>query len=423
MNRIRLALSLASASLWYRRRVLALVCLTLTLSVTLLLGIQYLRTEVRQSFTNTISGTDLIVGARSGQLNLLLYTVFHIGDATNNIRWSTYEKLQQDQRIDWLIPLSLGDSYRGHRVIGTNTGFHERFRYGDDQALNLAEGQWFDDLFDVALGAGVARQMNHRVGDRITLSHGGGSTSFSRHDDLPFEVSGILDTTGTPVDQAVFISLEAMEAIHVGWESGVAIPGRTLSEQKARQRTYTPENITAVLVGLDRPILTFQVQRELNQYSGEPLSAILPGVALSELWRMMGQFEKALLGIGAFVVVTSLVGLIAVLLTLQAQRRREIAILRATGASPALVASLYTLECVTLALAACALALLFGAGAIAGLSPWLLEQYGLQIGLRPLNTTEWALLGSVPVAALLVSLIPALNSWFNSRQQGFGGSD
>jgi len=214
-----------------------------------------------------------------------------------------------------------------------------------------------------------------------------------------------------------------MEAIHVGWESGVAIPGRTLSEQKARKRTYTPENITAVLVGLDRPILTFQVQRELNQYSGEPLSAILPGVALSELWRMMGQFEKALLGIGAFVVITSLVGLIAVLLTLQAQRRREIAILRATGASPALVASLYTLECVTLALVSCVLALLLGAGAIAGLSPWLLEQYGLQIGLRPLNTAEWALLGSLPVAALLVSLIPALNSWLNSRQQGFGGSD
>ena len=86
MSKVRLALSLATASLWYRRKVLALVCLTLTLSVTLLLGIQYLRTEVRQSFTSTISGTDLIVGARSGQLNLLLYSVFHIGDATNNIR-------------------------------------------------------------------------------------------------------------------------------------------------------------------------------------------------------------------------------------------------------------------------------------------------------------------------------------------------
>ena len=423
MSKIRLALSLASASLWYRRRVLALACLTLTLSVTLLLGIQYLRTEIRQSFTNTITGTDLIVGARSGQLNLLLYTVFHIGDATNNIRWSTYEKLQKDNRIDWLIPLSLGDSYRGYRVVSTNEQFLSRFRHGNDQPLNLARGRWFDDLFDVVLGAGVASKLDHAPGDQVVLSHGGGKTSFSRHDDLPFQVSGVLGATGTPIDQAVFISLDAMEAMHVGWQSGVAIPGRTLSETEARQRDYTPDSITAVLLGLERPILTFQVQRELNRFSGEPLSAILPGVALSELWRMMGQFEKALLGIGVFVVITSLAGLIAVLLTLQAQRQREIAILRATGASPALVAALYSLECVALALVASALALLVGAGVIAGLSPWLLAHYGLQISLRPLNGTEWLLLAAVPAAAFLVSLAPALASWLNSRRQGFGGLD
>jgi putative ABC transport system permease protein len=423
MSHIRLALSLATASLWHRRRVLALACLTLTLSVTLLLGIQYLRTEVRQSFTNTITGTDLIVGARSGQLNLLLYTVFHIGNATNNIRWSTYQMLQEDERIDWLIPLSLGDSYRGYRVISTNEQFLARFRYGDDRALKLAEGLWFNDLFDVVLGAGVARELDHRVGDSITLSHGGGQTSFSKHDDLPFRVSGTLAATGTPIDQAVFISLEAMEAMHVGWQSGVAIPGRTLSGEQARQQDYTPDTLTAVLLGLDRPILTFQIQRELNQFSKEPLSAILPGVALSELWRMMGQFEKALLGIGIFVVVTSLAGLIAVLLTLQAQRRREIAILRATGASPVLVASLHILECVALALIACVASLLLGAGVIAGLAPWALEHYGLHIELRPLTVTEWKLLAAVPVAAFAVSLVPALGSGLNSRRQRLGGLD
>lgn len=420
MSKVRLALSLATASLWYRRRVLALVCLTLTLSVTLLLGIQYLRTEVRQSFTNTISGTDLIVGARSGQLNLLLYTVFHIGDATNNIRWSTFQAMEQDRRIDWLIPISLGDSYRGYRVVATNDQFLEHFQYGNSQSLELNRGEWFNDLFDVVLGAGVARQLDHQVDDRIVLSHGGGRTSFSNHTDLPFRVSGILAPTGTPVDQAVYISLDAMEAIHVGWESGVASPGRTLTADRARAREYSPDAITAAFVGLSQPILTFQVQRQLNQTASEPLSAILPGVALSELWRVMGQFEKALLGISAFVVITSLIGLIAVLLTLQAQRQREVAVLRATGASPMLIASLYSFECVALALAACAFALILGAGAIAGLSPWLLEQYGIQISLRALNQQEWLLLGAVPVAALLVSLLPAMTTWWRSRKLGFG---
>lgn len=207
----RLALSLAGASLWHRRRVLALVCLTLTLSVTLLLGIQYLRTEVKESFTSTVSDTDLIIGARSGQLNLLLYTVFHLGDPTNNIRWSTFQELEADERIDWLIPISLGDSYRGSRVIGTNDNFLERFEYGRGRSLQLAQGRWFDRVFDVVLGANVADKFNHGVGDSIVLSHGGGRTSFSNHDDTPFHVTGILESTGTPVDQAVYI----LSLIHI----------------------------------------------------------------------------------------------------------------------------------------------------------------------------------------------------------------
>lgn len=416
----RLALTLAMASLWHRKKVLALVCLTLTLSVSLLLGIQYLRTEVKQSFTSTISGTDLIVGARSGQLNLLLYTVFHIGDATNNIRWSTYQSLKEDSRLEWLIPISLGDSYRGNRVVATDENFLQHFRYGRDLPLELAEGQWFEGGFDVVLGAGVARSLAHHVGEEIVLSHGGGRTSFSNHEDTPFTVTGILAPTGTPVDQAVYIGLDGMEAMHVGWESGVAIPGRTLTREQAEGRDFTPDAITAAFVGIERQALTFRIQREINQFAGEPLSAILPGVALSELWRLMGQFERALLGITGFVVITSLIGLIAVLLTLQAQRAHEIAVLRATGASPALIASLYILECVALALAACVLALIIGMAGLSLASPWLLANYGLQISLRPLTATEWALLAAVPVAAFMVALIPAFGTWRQSRRLGFG---
>ncbi|HEA50963.1 hypothetical protein LCGC14_0617070 [marine sediment metagenome] len=417
---LSLAISLATASLWHRRKVLALVCLTLTLSVTLLLGIQYLRTDVKQSFTSTISDTDLIVGARSGQINLLLYTVFHIGDATNNIRWSTFQDLQQDTRIDWLIPVSLGDSYKGFRVVGTDKGFEDHFRFGRGQPLKLANGQWFDGVFDVVLGATVARTLNHAVDDRIILSHGGGRTSFSNHKDTPFTVTGILEATGTPVDQAVYISLQSMTAMHVGWESGVAIPGRTITPEQAESRDLTPNAITAVFAGLDRKILTFRVQRDLNQYTGEPLSAILPGVALSELWRLMSQFERALLAITGFVVITSLIGLIAVLLTLQTQRAHEIAILRATGASPGLIASLYVIECLALAVAACLISLALSAVAVSILSPWLLTQYGVQIQLRALNAEEWGLLGSVPLAAMLVALVPAFSAWRQSRLQGFG---
>ncbi len=417
---LRLPLSLALASIWHRRGILALVTLTLTLSVVLLLGVQYLRTEVRQSFTSTISGTDLIVGARGGQLNLLMYSVFHLGNATNNIHWSTYQKLRQMDAVDWLVPLSLGDSYRGYRVVGTDSGFLKHYRHGNDRPLQLASGVWFDDVFDVVLGASVAREFHHQLGEELILSHGGGATSFLKHDQTPFRVSGILAPTGTPVDRAVYVSLQGLEAIHAGWESGVPRPGRTLSRDQARQLDLPPQAITAVLLGVERKVLTFRLQRQLNEYDAEPLTAILPGIALSELWRMMGQFERALLAITGFVVITSLVGLAAVLLTLQVHRQQEIAILRATGASPSLIALLYVIECTALATLACLLALLIGVALIAAAGPWLVDHYGLHLQLRPLDAMEWLVLAGVPLAAALVGLIPAVRAWWHSRRQHFG---
>lgn len=416
---IRFALSLTKASLWHRRRVLALVTLTLTLSVSLLLGIQYVRTEIRQSFTNTISNTDLIIGARSGQLNLLLYSVFHIGDATNNLSWESYQQLQSDPRLGWLIPVSLGDSYQGHRVVATTDAMLQHFRYGRSQPLTLQRGQWFDTLFDVVLGADVARTLGHSIGDQLIVGHGGGRISFARHDNTPFTVTGVLGATGTPVDQAVYISLDSMEAMHVGWESGVGIPGRTLTLEQARQRSFTPANITAAFAGVERKVLTFRIQREINSFANEPLTAILPGVALSELWRLLGQFEKALLGITGFVVLVCLIGLATVLLTLQAQRTAEIAILRASGASASLIASLYLLESLAVALLACALALMLGAAGIFALSPWLQAHYGVLLTLRHLNSVEWGLLAAVPFAALVIGLLPALGAWRRGRKPGW----
>ncbi len=295
----------------------------------------------------------------------------------------------------------------------------QHFRYGRSQPLTLQSGQWFGDLFDVVLGADVARTFKHSTGDRLVMGHGGGRISFARHDSTPFTVTGVLGPTGTPVDQAVYISLDSMEAMHVGWESGVGIPGRTLNVEQARKRSFTPAHITAAFAGIERKVLTFRVQREINNYANEPLTAILPGVALSELWRLLVQFEKALLGITSFVVLVCLIGLATVLLTLQAQRSAEIAILRATGASAGLIAGLYLLESLAVALFACALALVVGAAGISVLGPWLQVHYGLLLTLRPLNIVEWGLLATVPAAAVLIGLLPALSAWNRGRRPGW----
>ena len=115
--------SLALKSLWSRRGAVLLTVLTIGLSVTLLLGVERIRAEARQGFASTVSGTDLIVGARAGPVSLLLYSVFHIGDPTNDLSWDTYDEIRKWPEVAWTVPLSLGDSHRGHRVVGTTADF------------------------------------------------------------------------------------------------------------------------------------------------------------------------------------------------------------------------------------------------------------------------------------------------------------
>ncbi len=219
-------LRLAVRSLLNRRLTAILTIIAVALSVTLFLGVEKARDGARSSFERTISGTDLIVGARSGPLNLLLYSVFHLGDATANITWESYQDFAQHPAVSWTVPISLGDSHRGFRVVGTTTDFFKHYQYGGGSSLSFADGRQFEDLFDVVLGASAAKELGYQLGHEVVVSHGLGQVSFSDHSDKPFTVSGILAPTGTPVDRTVMVSLEAIEAIHIGWESGAPSPRR-----------------------------------------------------------------------------------------------------------------------------------------------------------------------------------------------------
>jgi len=411
-------LQLVAASLRHRRWPVLLTLITLTLSLTLLLGVQYLRTEVKQTFVSTVSGTDLIVGARSGPMNLLLYSVFHIGNPTNNIRWSTYQHVTDHDAVDWVVPISLGDAHQGYRVIATTTDFFDRFRYGGGRNLDLQKGAAFDDLYDVVLGAEVARLLGYDIGDEVVIAHGAGTTSFSRHDDKPFRVSGILAPTGTPIDRTLQISLEGFEAIHVGWESGVPAPGRQVSQEATREMDLTPESVTAMLVGVERRIMTLRLQRELNNFRGEPLTAILPAATLSELWRLLSSFERALMVITILVLTTSLAGMVAVLLSMQSTRTREMAILRSVGASPWTVALMFAAEALLLAGLAALLAIGLWYGGLAAMAPWLSQLWGIHIGLRAPDMVELGFLGGAMALALLASLIPAWAAYRKSLAEG-----
>lgn len=411
-------LTLAAKSLWNRRLTSALVVFAIALSVILLLGVERLRTQTRASFAHTLSDTDLIVGARGSPINLLLYSVFRIGDPTNNVDWSSYRTLAADPQVAWTVPLSLGDSHRGFRVLGTDRSYFAHYHYGRHQPLRLAEGREFEDLFDAVLGAEVAEQLGYQLGQSIVLAHGAGEVSFALHQDKPFRVVGILARTGTPVDRTVHVSLAGIEAIHADWQSGAPLPGVHLSPEQVRQLDLTPKTITAFLVGLKSKTAIFKMQRQINEFAAEPLLAILPGLTLQQLWSLMSLAENALLVVSGLVVLVSFTVMLAALLTGLNERRREMAILRAVGARPWQIFALVLGESLTLALAGAAggLALLQGALLLAGS---LLEtRLGLTIAAWPPSVHELSLLAIVLACGLGAGLFPAWRAYRYSVADG-----
>jgi putative ABC transport system permease protein len=409
---------LALQSLRNRLLTAVLTVLAIAVSVMLLLGVEKVRLGARQSFADTISNTDLIVGARSGSIQLLLYSVFRIGNATNNVTWPSYQEIAKQPEVAWVVPMSLGDSHHGFRVLGTSVDYFTRYQYRRGQSLTFAAGHPFSDLFDVVIGSDVAATLGYHVGDRIVVAHGLGRVAFVEHEDKPFRVSGILDKTGTPVDKTLHVSLEAIEAIHIDWQNGMPVAGQSISADAVRSMKLEPKAITAALVGLKSKLSTFKLQRLINEYPEEPLSAIIPGAALQELWGLVGTAETALSVVSAMVVATALLGMVTTILTTLNERRREMAILRSVGARPATILGLLTTEATLLTLAGVVLGTALLYLSLALLQPYVDRTYGIRIGIDPPTARELITLGTIIAAGFFAGLIPAIRAYRMSVADG-----
>lgn len=412
-------LSLALRSLWNRRTTSLLTISAIAVSVALLLGVQMIRSAAQEGFLNTLSGVDLIVGARTGPLNLLLYSVFRIGDATSEVSWKSYQLVAHHPDVAWTIPLSLGDSLHGFPVLGTDMDYFRHYRFAGDQSLRFTAGGPFHDLYDAVLGADVAQKLHYRLGDEIVLSHGLGAVSFLQHKDKPFRVVGILARTGTPVDRTVHVSLQGISAMHIDWRNGYeAPPGERVSAEQARHMDLTPDGVTAFLVRMRSPVMTFTMQRAINTYDKEPLLAIVPGVALSQLWSLVGIANTALTVVAAFVVVAGLLGMLTAILTSLNERRREMSILRSVGAGARHVFGLMVLEAGLLSVAGVALGTALTYALLLAARPVLHSRFGIFVGLHPLSSAEVAILCAVVAAALLMGLVPAARAYRNTLSDG-----
>ncbi len=413
-------LHLAARSLAARKGPALLTLIAIALSVALFVCVEQVRRGARSGFEATISGTHLIVGAPTGKINLLLYSVFRIGDATAEISWGAYQRLEARSDVDWAVPISLGDGYRGFRVMGTTPAYFERYKYAGGAALAFSEGAQFDDLFDAVIGAEVARGADLAIGDPVALSHGLGAAGIGAgHDNRPFKIVGILKPTGTPVDKTVHVSLEAITALHVGWESGTKNPlADTLSTQTIRNFDLTPKTVTAVYVGLKQRGTVLQTRYQINTDKDEPLMAIIPSEALKDLWQTTALAERALGAISAMVIAVGLVSILTSLLTSLNERRREMAILRATGARPGHIFSLLVLEAGLIGSVGAGLGILIAHVGLSLLAPLVTARTGVMLANTGPGLTDLAVWGAVTLAALLLGCVPAYTALKRSLADG-----
>ena len=418
-------------SLWNRRFVAGLTMLAIGLSVALILGVERLRDGARDSFANSASGIDLIVAPRGNSVQILMATVFGVGGTGTGMTWDSFEWLEDRPEVAWAVPIQMGDNHRGYPVIGTDEAYFERFRHSGGQPLSLEVGTFFtgDGPDAAVVGAEVAARFGYAPGAVIVNAHGSGEVSFDLHDDAPFTISGVLAPTGTAVDRMVFVTLEGFDTLHAQEDAPLADPldpaamsadGHDEHEAHDDQEnhgehegteaghSHEPDRINAVYVGLIDRTNVLGLQRAVNERPSDALSAVLPAVALAELWGITGTAERAMRLMAWAVALAGMIGMVVMLSATLDTRRREFAILRSVGATPTRIFALIVTEAAVLTAAGLILGLVLLTVATFVTDPILSARFGLRLGLNVFGTRELATLLAIFCAGLLASLIPAI---------------
>jgi len=416
-------------SAWSRRQALALVTISVAVSVLILLSVQQLREDARRSFSNALSGVDLIVGPRGSATELMLYSVFQLGRPSRNMGYAGFQEIQTMPQVRWAVPIQLGDTYQGHPVLGTTATLFTEFK-SQGQGLSWAHGRAFGNpqlqvaaLKEVVLGAEVARRFGHQLGDQLVMTHGaGGGPEDTDHEDQPLTVVGILKATGAPIDRSVLVNLETFEAMHQGW--GLGISPRALQAAQAQQvvtpdaKNLEPVSLSAVWVGLHNRSDVFSVRRKIESINRDPLMAVMPGVALDELWQVVKVVENTLVLVGLLVAASAMLSVAAVLLVAMAGRRKELAILRAMGVSPKAMLGYVLLEAVLVCFLGILLGELLSQGLMWAAQDLLRVQFGVLVQPGWPSAQAWLSLGAVGIVAVLASLLPAWQAYRLSLVDG-----
>mgnify|MGYP003979498985 FL=1 len=386
----------------------SLVTISLMASMVLLLSIERIQQGAEEGFNQSISGVDAIIGPRSSSIELVLYTVFHLGRPTNNITTKTVNDVKLRGDISWLVPIALGDSHKGFRVVATEPNYFEHIKYANSQPLVFSKGVAFAELSEAVLGSDVAEKLSYTVGSKIQITHGSVESIGSKHDDFSFMVTGILNKTGTPIDQAIFLDLKGYELLHLGWKSGKKIFNLDdIDLSSLPDDALIPKTVTAAFIGLKSKLTLFNFSKNIREYPKEAISAVIPGIALSELWSIVGLVDKGFQLLSWIIIAISLIAMITLIIASLDNRKQEMTIYRANGASPKFLAMMVLCESIVIGLTAIVGAIIL----VTIVTYFATAQLNLALGISPsfkwISMDEIKVFSLILLAGALSSLIPA----------------
>ncbi|WP_192348315.1 ABC transporter permease [Algoriphagus sp. Y33] len=391
--------------------------LLLALGLAIITVLVLMQDQFEKKMNRDAAGIDLVVGAKGSPLQLILAGVYHIDFPTGNISMEEAQKLSGNRLVKNIIPMALGDNYQGFRIVGTN---HDYPALYDAQ---LQDGKLWEKPFEVVLGAEVAKKIGYKKGDEFVGSHGISEGSHE-HDENKFKVVGVLEPAGNVLDRLILTSVESIWFTHddeepeehadatedhsehsgIGFQESVAAKGFPASDQ-ARE-------LTTLLIQYRNPMAAIQLPRLIN--SGTSMQAASPSFEMARLFELLGVGITLLQGLAVVIIGISGLGIFIALYTSLKERKYDLAILRAIGASRVQLVLLIFLEGIMLTFMGAALGILLGHGFLSLIISQ--SEQGVVSSLQPwifLKEELWIVVYALAVG-VLSSIIPALAAYQTS---------
>ena len=390
-------ITLSFKYLWSRPLAAGLNVLLLALGVASITLMLLISSQIDHAFERDLKGIDVVVGAKGSPMQLILAGVFHIDTPTGNIPLADVKTLQQDPRVATLIPLSLGDSFRGFRIVGTTADYVTHYE------ARLAQGAMFKAPLEAVIGAEIATNTGLATGNSFIGSHGLGAEGHA-HGATPYQVTGVLAPCSCVLDRLILTATESVWRVHEK-----AIEGDIPLDAEDKKAIEDDREVTLALIRYKSPLAAVSFPRFVNTTTN--MQAAAPAIEITRLLRMVGVGTDVLRGFGAVLLLTAGLSVFIALWNAVRERRADLAMLRMLGASPQKVAGLLVCEALWLAILASIMGLLLG-HLLTGAVGYLLQaEKSLPLTGWIWLVQEWAIPAAAALVAVVAALIPAIAAY------------